>query len=83
MELFQNVYELGKQYTPRRSGLHVIELPTARFDQWHHAGKPLAKLRQGEDLGYTTLPLGQTVLLLFAKKTRSRQVLYQSFRRIR
>src|SRR6266568_681122 len=61
MESSQKVYELGKQYTPHRSSLHVIELPAARFDQWRHAGKPLAKLRQGEDLGYTTLPLGQTV----------------------
>ncbi len=34
----------------------------ARFtDEWCHAGKPLAKLRQGEDLSDTTLPLGQTL----------------------
>src|SRR5712692_1645477 len=46
---------------PHGSGLDVIELPVARFDQWHHTGKPLAKLRQGKDLGYTTLPLGQAV----------------------
>src|SRR5579872_2145198 len=38
MEPSQKVYEPGKQYNiPHRSGLHVIELPAARFDQWHHA----------------------------------------------
>ena len=41
--------------------LNVIELTTTSFDEWCHAGKPLAKLRQGENLGDPTLPLGQTL----------------------
>src|SRR2546426_2485519 len=41
--------------------LNVIELTAARLYQWHHASKPLSKLRQGEDLRDILLPRSQTL----------------------